>query len=154
MNKKEMLKQYSGHLGAILFNIGIVGILICLSALASGVFWIVLFLFFVTFAFCSVVLTAGLSLTNAGFRSFLSNTFNLLLNQGVVDFFEVLIRYFPVIASIVGVVLSLSLVFLIFDRKNPKSKNRLIALYVLIALFIVGIIIIVISGTLNKGGVA
>lgn len=154
MNKKEILKQYSGHLGAIFFNIGIVGLLICLSALASGILWAILFVTFICFAFCSIVLTIGLALTNAGFRSFLSNTFNLLLNQGIADFFNILIKYFPIIAAVVGIVLCLALVFLIFDRQNPKSKNRLIALYVLIGLFILGLIIIFISGVLNNGGAA
>ena len=146
MNRNEIFRQYLGHFGSIFFNIGIAGVVLALACIASGVLWIVALLFFLCFTFISVVFTLGTVLTFENYRKFLSNTKDLLFNQGLVDVMEKMMQAFPYIAAVTAAALIASFILLLPDRQNTKSKTRLIVLGVMFALLIALVIVVLISG--------
>ena len=142
MINSQVRRRIMGHLGAILFNIGIFGLILCFAAAITGLLWIVIFLFVICFAFISVVCTLGLALTDAGFRNFLSGAFKISTNEKFLLLLEQLVKAFPWVAAITGILLVASAIFLFFDKDNPSSKSRLIALSVFAVIFIVAIIVV------------
>ena len=142
MTNSQARQRVMGHLGSILFNIGIFGVVLCYSAALTGIIWAIIFLFVVAFAFCSIVCSFGMFLLNETYRNFLSGAFKLSTNEKFLTFLVEMIKYFPWIAAITGIVLIASGIFLFFDKNNPSSKGRLIALCVFAVIFIVAIIVI------------
>ena len=142
MINSQVRRRIMGHLGAILFNIGIFGLILCFAAAITGLLWIVIFLFVICFAFISVVCTLGLALTDAGFRNFLSGAFKVSTNEKFLLLLEQLVKAFPWVAAITGILLVASAIFLIFDKNNKSSRDRLIVLCIMAILLIVAIIVV------------
>ena len=142
MINSQVRRRIMGHLGAILFNIGIFGLILCFAAAITGLLWIVIFLFVICFAFISVVCTLGLALTDAGFRNFLSGAFKISTNEKFLLLLEQLVKAFPWVAAITGILLVASAIFLIFDKNNKSSRDRLIVLCIMAILLIVAIIVV------------
>ena len=142
MINNQIRQRFMGHLGAILFNLGIFGLILCFSAAITGLLWVVIFLFVICFAFISVVCTLGLALTDAGFRNFLSGAFKISTNEKFLLLLEQLVKAFPWVAAITGILLVASAIFLIFDKNNKSSRDRLIVLCIMAILLIVAIIVV------------
>ena len=142
MINSQVRRRIMGHLGAILFNIGIFGLILCFAAAITGLLWIVIFLFVICFAFISVVCTLGLALTDAGFRNFLSGAFKISTNEKFLLLLEQLVKAFPWVAAITGILLVASAIFLIFDKNNKSSRDRLIVLCIMAILLIIAIIVV------------
>ncbi|MDE5715511.1 MAG: hypothetical protein K2I42_05195 [Anaeroplasmataceae bacterium] len=124
-------KKNLAHLGSILFNYSVLGIIIILGITFSQVFLIIYYVVLIVIS----LLTLGVVLLSEEFRSLWS------LGQNVNSILMQVERWMPIVAGICGVILVFSFVLLCFDSKERKTKNKLIISIFMMVIFIVILIL-------------
>lgn len=129
---KALVKTHMSHLGTIFYNYSI----FCFVMTCLSFFSVVLI---VTFW----VLLIAIGLLSLCVLFFVPGYTDLFTKPS--GFMEIALMLTPIFAG-VGIAFSvLSLIFLLFDRQNPKNKNKII-----ISAVLVGILIFVLIYTLIK----
>lgn len=147
---KDSYLRYSRHLGSILFNLSIVGLLFVIGFTFMPILWLLLLFLLAVFGLLAIAFSGGIALASETFLQFMSGSFSLLLSEEATGSIETLLNYTPLVATITGILIALSALFLLLDRKSKKSQNRLIALIVFAVIFVVLVIVICVT-SLNGG---
>ena len=143
MTNKALTRRYLAHLGVILMNFGIVGIIYSTGVIFSGFFY---FLFYLLMLMLGI-LTLGLVLLAPEYRAFFTGT-----NQ-MSDTITNLYNSLQYVLPIVFIFMIVSLIFMLMDRKWEKSKPRIIVGIIFLSiLVIVTIAFIVGLVAATKGG--
>lgn len=144
--ESDLRKIYLSHFGTIFFRMSIVLVIVCASILAIPFLWVGTFFVAIAIVVIPVILSVGMILMNEGFYSFSSTVFGTLLSDGIKDFVSEAVSYFPIVATITGIIIGLSALFLAFDLKNKSSKTKFIISCVLFLVFIIVVIIFACGG--------
>lgn len=132
--KQRCLDLYCGHLGTILSNMSIFGLVVSIALLAVPLLWGLLGILLIFILMVLTLFTFGTIWISENNRQIIGNIFNQLSFEKSTELLKTFVNYLPLVAGIACGLTVLSLVFLYFDRKNFKSKKRFNLNFVILAL--------------------
>lgn len=146
MNRKDEIKRYVAHFGAISFNYSITGFIITIAALFLSVFsWLLIGIGVIGVTIYNIILSIvgifslGLLFVSENFREMFNwdlipkiSNFGDKLQVITAKIFEVI----PYVAIGVAILSIVSFCCLIVDKTWPKAKCRLITLAIMVIVLI------------------
>lgn len=149
MDGKHLLSQSTGHIGRIFFNLTIFAFVCCACLVAVPLLWTLLVILYFMMIVIVIGFTFGIAFLDESVRKFFGDIKDFLFADkmaGIMDFIANNISKFFIGTAILFL---LAFVFLLFDRKTTSSKNRLIALTIMLTMFL-GVVVAVLA--FNVGG--
>lgn len=132
--KQRYPELYCGHLGTILSNMSVFGLIVSIALLAVPLLWGLLGILLVLILMVVTVFSFGTIWISENNRQFIGNIFNQLSFEKSTELLKTFVNYLPLIAGITCGLTVLSLIFLYFDKKNIKSKKRFNLNFVILVL--------------------
>lgn len=132
--KNRYLDLYFGHLGTILSNMSVFGLVVSIALLAVPLLWGLLGILLIFILMALTLFTFGTIWVSESNRQFIGNIFNQLSFEKSTELLNTFVNYLPLIAGITCGLTVLSLILLYFDKKNIKSKKRFNLNFVILAL--------------------